>query len=46
LTTKNIVKDLPNDFIKKYNVKIIKEDEIEICISKKYTINELFNDLN
>lgn len=46
LNTKNIFKYLPENFIKKYNVKIINEYELEICISKKYTINQLFDDLN
>ena len=46
LYTKYAVKELPKDFVAKYNVIINSIDELEVYISKKFTLNELFSDLN
>ncbi|NVP17271.1 ABC transporter ATP-binding protein [Candidatus Gracilibacteria bacterium] len=38
--------NLSEDIIKKYNIKILEENEIELIIDEKITLNDLFKDLN
>ena len=46
LTTKKEIKKLPEALTKNFNAKILEWNEIEIVISKKQTLNTLFEDLN
>ena len=46
LNTKNEIKNISSDFKKKYYGKILSLNEIEICLWKKNTFNELFEDIS
>jgi len=37
---------LSENLNKKYNIKILEENEIELIIDEKLTLNDLFKDLN
>lgn len=45
LNTKNKIDKIPKSLKEKYNAILNWEDEIEIYLSKKYLLNDLFNDL-
>jgi ABC-2 type transport system ATP-binding protein len=45
IDTKQELREIPSDLIKKYEAKKIEDNEIELTILNKYSMNELFKDL-
>jgi len=45
IDTKQEVTEIPSDLVKKYEAKKIEDNEIELTILNKYSMNEVFNDL-